>query len=105
MPALPFTTSAVTTPTPGAQSAGVGPTAKLNKDPYAISQARFPLEGIGTTDVPHYVTFNINLPKSSKYLLTKNPQIVANANSASQQNYNTLSSQGGTYNPVPTGNT
>lgn len=103
MPLLPFTTQAVTTPTPGAQSAGVGPTAKLNKDPYALSQARFPLEGLGTADVPHYVVFNINLPTSSKYLKTSNPQIVAGANSASQQNYNTLASQGGVYQPVASG--
>jgi hypothetical protein len=103
MSALQYTSSLVSTPTQGAQSAGVGPTAVLNKDPYALSQARFPLEGIGKTDVPHYVVFNINLPTSSKYLKTNNPQIVAGANSASQQNYNTLSSQGGTYNPVGSG--
>lgn len=103
MPFIPFTTKLVSTPTPGAQSAGVGPIAKLNKDPYALSQARFPLEGLGTSDVPHYVVFNINLPTSSKYLKTSNPQIVAGANSASQQNFNTLAAQGGTYNPVATG--
>lgn len=103
MPALPFTTQLVSTPSPGAQSAGVGPTAKLNKDPYSLSQARFPLEGLGTTDVPHYVVFNINLPTSSKYLKTSNPQIVAGANSASQQNYNTLAQQGGVYQPVKSG--
>lgn len=102
MPALPFTTSLVTTPTQGAQAQGVGPTAKLNKDPYALTQARFPLEGLGTADVPHYVVFNINLPTSSKYLKTSNPQI-SNANSASTQNFNTLASQGGTYNPVGSG--
>lgn len=102
MPALPYTSQLVSTATHGAQSAGVGPTAALSQDPYSLSQIRYPLEGIGTNDVPHYVVFNINLPTSSKYLKNSG-QTVPGANSASQQNYNTLQQQGGIYNPAGSG--
>jgi len=104
MPAIPFTTSTLaSTPTQGAQSSGVGPTAVLDKDPYAISQARFPLEGIGGADCPHYVVFNINLPTTSKYFQNSTTSSNGNGQSASSQNYDTLNSQGGTYAPVGSG--
>jgi hypothetical protein len=102
MPQNPYSVTAVSPPTDGSQQTGVGPTAALSKDPYSLQQLRYPLEGIGTNDVPHYVVFNINLPESSKYLKNSN-QAVANANIASVQNYNTLQSQGGVYAPVTTG--
>jgi hypothetical protein len=92
-------TTAVLTPTTSAQQAGVGPTAALNKDPYAVSQLRYPLSGIATTEVPSYVVFYINLPTASKYLSAGGAN-VANANIASVQNYDTLSAQGGTFQPA-----
>lgn len=54
-------------PLPDQQVAGSGPLAVLGSNPYQIGQLQYPLEGLGDTDVPHYMTFNINLPKSSKY--------------------------------------
>jgi Tail-tube assembly protein len=104
MPALQFTTNNVDTPTQGAQSQGIGPLAALSpsNDPFSMNQIRYPLEGIGTTDIPHYVVFNINLPSSSKYITNKLVP-VSNANVASVQNFDTLSSQGGKYNPVGSG--
>lgn len=104
-PPIAYTVSQfVSTPSQGAQSQGTGPTAALSSsnDPFSVSQLRYPLEGIGTADVPHYVVFNINLPVSSTYIKSTS-QIVPNANIASQQNYNTLQQAGGVYNPVGSG--
>jgi len=73
----------------------VSPTADLDKDPYAINQIRYPRSGIGTDDVPSHVVFYINLPASSKYIGNNAGNVVQNANSASTQNYDLLSQQGG----------
>lgn len=59
--------SVAVTPLPDAQVSGFGPLSALGSNPYTIGQLQYPLEGLGGTDVPHYMTFNINLPTSSKY--------------------------------------
>ena len=104
MPAIPIVTQITTAPAVDALNQGIGPTAALSptQDPYSISQIRYPLEGIGTNDVPHYVVFNINLPTTSKYLKSID-QAQPGVLSASQQNYNTLQQQGGVYNPAGAG--
>jgi hypothetical protein len=86
-----------TTPTAQSQSAGSGPLSAADGDPFGLQQLQYPLSGIGQ-EVPNYVVFYINLPTASKYVTSANK--VAGAKSASTQNYDTLLSQGGTYQPV-----
>lgn len=54
-------------PLPDAEVAGFGPYSVLQSDPYKIGQLQYPLEGLGDDETPHYMTFNINIPTSSKY--------------------------------------
>lgn len=72
-------------PLPDAQVDGFGPLSALGSDPYTIGQLQYPLEGLGTIDTPHYMTFNINVPTASKYV-QNNPGAVSNTLSSSQQN-------------------
>jgi hypothetical protein len=75
-------------PLPDAQVAGIGPLSALaGSGPYQITQLKYPLEGLGTIDTPHYMTFNINVPTSSKYI-TNNPKASTNVLSTAQQNQN-----------------
>lgn len=56
-------------PLPDSQAlSGFGPLAALNSNPYEIGQLQYPLEGLGDTDAPHYMTFSINIPTASKYI-------------------------------------
>ena len=72
-------------PLPDAQISGFGPLSALQSDPYKIGQLQYPLESLGTKDVPHYMTFNINVPTASKYI-TNNPSVTNNVRSSAQQN-------------------
>ena len=76
-------------------SSGAGPLTSLDQSDYDFSTTRYPSEGLATADVPHYVVFNINLPTNSKYV--SNTNSVANAQSASQKNYDLASSANGKF--------
>lgn len=82
-----------TSPTTSAKSNGVGELASLESSPYDFSTTRYPLS-VGTDDAPHYVVFNINLPDNSKYTQSAGG-MVANVQTASQENYDLKSAQGG----------
>lgn len=70
---------------------GIGPLSALaGAGPYKITQLQYPLEGLGTIDTPHYMTFNINVPTSSKYIST-NQGVSTNIKSAAQQNQSYIS--------------
>jgi len=90
MGALNYTATSL--PTSSAKSNGVGALSALDSDTYDFTTTRYPLT-VGTTEVPHYVVFNINLPQGSKYL--SNTSTVANVQSASQNNYDLTSALGG----------
>ena len=77
-------------PLPDAQVGGFGPLSALQSDPYKIGQLSYPLEGLGTIDTPHYMTFNINVPTSSKYI-RNNPSVTTNLKSTAQQNQSFIS--------------
>lgn len=86
-------------PVPQSKAKGTGPLQALDLSDYDFSTTRYPTEGLGTDDVPHYVIFNINLPTNSKFL--SNTNTVANAQSSSQQNYAIKNSLGGVYQASP----
>ena len=89
-----------TSPTPSSKASGVGSLSALDRSDYDLSTTRYPASGLGEDDAPHYVLFNINLPTNSKY--TQNAGgVVANVNSASQNNYDLKNSQGGIYQATP----
>lgn len=81
-------------PDASAVESGIGPTSDLDKDPYSLEQLRYPLEGIGTVDVPSHIVFYINLPTASKYVKDGTATKI-NTSSASTQNYDTLTKLGG----------
>lgn len=70
-------------PTSNAVGAGVGQLAALDQNPFQLSLLRYPQE-LATTDAPHYVRFDINLPNSSKYLTSADK--AANVQSMAQKN-------------------
>lgn len=72
-------------PTSNAVGAGVGQLASLDQDPFSMSLLRYPQE-LATTDAPHYVRFDVNLPNSSKYLTsaTTLPNVQSQAQKNSQ---------------------
>lgn len=71
------------TPTVKAKAEGIGELSDLEKNPFQLESVRYPLEGIGSRDVPHYVMFNINLPTASKYVREDNGQNTTDDKSAS----------------------
>lgn len=81
------------------KTSGVGALSSLEKNPYSIDDARYPLEGLGDEECPHYVTFNINLPETSKYV-RENSNNLSAEKSRSQQNYdfNETNNPNGTFN-------
>jgi hypothetical protein len=70
---------------------GLGKLDSLYQNKYDISSVRYPLE-VGTNEVPHYVTFNINLPENSKYISKENTKV---GNTKAQDNYDILNKIGG----------
>ena len=72
------------------KSSGTGELASLHASPYELTTLRYPIEGLGGEDTPHYVVFNINLPESSKYLKANENTTVQNANIPYNQNLDIL---------------
>ena len=95
----PITQFIPITPSPDsdASQAGIGPLSSLENSGYDFSTTRYPLEGLGSDDVLHYVIFNINLPETSKYI--KSGGKIVEAPIASQENYDVSLKNGGKYNP------
>ena len=80
-------------PTQSALSSGQGSLSSLESNTYDYTTSRYPLDGLGTQTIPHYVTFNINLPTNSKYIANAGGAV--NVTTASQNNYNINQSTGG----------
>lgn len=81
------------------RSTGTGELSDLENNPYSYGSISYPYD-LGKEYCPHYVTFNIHLPESSKYI-TDNPNSVSDTPSRSQENYdftakNRYQPQGGT---------
>lgn len=99
MPANPI--SSQPTPTTTVSTDPVGPLAALESDPYSLEKLQYPIQGLGQNDVPHYVTFYINLPTQSKYI-QNGAVATASGNSASTQNYDLLAKNGQVAVPITT---
>ena len=89
------------TPTVKFKQSGVGALSSLDKNPYELATYRYPLEGLGDTDAPHYMLFNINLPTASKYVQDNLEVSPTETVSASTQDFDYRVQQGlATNNPA-----
>lgn len=91
--ASPLVPTISTTPTNDAKSSGVGELVSLDSSDYDFSSTKYPIDGLGLDDAPHYVSFAINVPENSKYITSGNATV--DVQTASQQNFDLLSSIGG----------
>ena len=83
------------TPTAVTKQSGVGELSSLSKDPFELATYRYPADGLGDTDAPHYMMFNINIPTGSKYVTTEaDDRADLSSDSASTQDFDYRVQQG-----------
>lgn len=82
------------TPTAEFKQTGVGELASLQQNQYELATFRYPYEGLGQTDAPHYILFNINVPEASKYVPRDVSGVFVDTPSASTEDFKYLQGKG-----------